>query len=86
MQFCVGMEMELHLFLFSALDEYGCLNSFPGHFTPKERATGAHWVIDRVDVWPGRTLPRREEFFRSCRISVAQYERLVTAVTGVTCW
>jgi hypothetical protein len=39
-----GMEVQLHAFLTSALDEGEWSASRPGRFTPRERALGTHWI------------------------------------------
>jgi hypothetical protein len=39
-----GVEVYLHAFLTSALDGGEWSASRPGHFTPKERAPGTHWI------------------------------------------
>jgi hypothetical protein len=38
-----GVEVQLHAFLTSALDEGEGSAAHPGRFTPKERAPGTHW-------------------------------------------
>jgi len=39
-----GMDVELHSLLTSALDGGEWSASRPGRFTPKERASGTHWI------------------------------------------
>jgi hypothetical protein len=43
-----GVEVQLHAFLISALDGGELWASRPGHFTPRERALGIHWIGGRV--------------------------------------
>jgi hypothetical protein len=38
------VEVYLQAFLTSALDGGECSASCPGRFTPRERATGTHWI------------------------------------------
>jgi hypothetical protein len=49
-----GVEVYLHVFLISALDEGEWLASRPGRFTPRERAAGTHqvrgWVSPRASL------------------------------------
>jgi len=42
------VEVQLHVFSISALDEGECPTSRPGRFTPRERAAGTHWIRDWV--------------------------------------
>jgi hypothetical protein len=39
-----GVEVYLHVFSTSALDGGEWSASHPGHFTPRERAPGTHWI------------------------------------------
>jgi hypothetical protein len=39
-----GVELWLHAFLTSALDGDEWSASSPGRFTPRERASGTHWI------------------------------------------
>jgi hypothetical protein len=39
-----GMDVEMHIFLTSALGLGEWSASRPGHFTPGERAHGVHWI------------------------------------------
>jgi len=38
------VEVQLHTFLTLALDRDEWSTSHPGHFTPRERDPGAHWI------------------------------------------
>jgi hypothetical protein len=40
----LGVEVYLHTFLTSALDRSEWPASRPGHFTPRERVPGTHWI------------------------------------------
>jgi hypothetical protein len=44
MEACWGVEVYLHAFLTSALDEGEWSASCPCHFTVREKAPGTHWV------------------------------------------
>jgi hypothetical protein len=48
-----GAEVQLHAFLISALDEVEWSASRPGRFTPRERATGTHWIGGWVSLRVG---------------------------------
>jgi hypothetical protein len=39
-----GVDVEIHIFLTSALDEGEWSASRPGRFTPEERALGTRWI------------------------------------------
>jgi hypothetical protein len=39
-----GVEIQLHVFLTSAIDGGDWSVSSPGRFTPEERAPGTHWI------------------------------------------
>jgi len=43
-----AVKVQLHTFLTSALDGGEWSASCPGRFTPKERATGTHWIAGFV--------------------------------------
>jgi hypothetical protein len=40
-----GVEVELHAFLTSTLDESEWLASPPGRFIPREGVSGTHWLL-----------------------------------------
>jgi hypothetical protein len=44
MKMYVGVDVQTHVFLTSALVGGEWSASRPGHFTPGERASGAHWI------------------------------------------
>jgi hypothetical protein len=44
MKVCEGVDVQIHDFLISALDEGERVTSRPGCFTLKERALGIHWL------------------------------------------
>jgi hypothetical protein len=44
-----GADVQIHVFLTSALDGGEWSASRPGRFTPGERASGTHWI----GVWVG---------------------------------
>jgi hypothetical protein len=59
-----GVGVEIHVFLISALVGGKWSTSFPGHFTPGERAPDTNWVggwmgprtgLDDLFIWIGRT-------------------------------
>jgi hypothetical protein len=39
-----GAEVQFHAFLTSVLDWSEYSASLPGHFTPREKAPGTHWI------------------------------------------
>jgi hypothetical protein len=49
----MGVDVEIHIFLTSALVEGECSTSRPGRFTPGERAHGTHWIGGWVDLRVG---------------------------------
>jgi hypothetical protein len=51
MKTCSGVDIYIHAFLTSALDEGEWLASSPGRFTRRERVPGTHWI--RGWVGPG---------------------------------
>jgi hypothetical protein len=46
----VGVDVEIHIFLTSALVGGEWSTSRPGRFTPGERAPGTHWIGGWVDL------------------------------------
>jgi hypothetical protein len=48
-----GVDVEIHIFLTSALAGGECSASRPGRFTPGERAPGTHWMGGWVDPRAG---------------------------------
>jgi hypothetical protein len=48
-----GVDVEIHIFLTSALFGAGWSASRPGRFTPGERAPGTHWIRGWVDPRAG---------------------------------
>jgi hypothetical protein len=48
-----GIEIYLHVFLTSALDEGEWSASRPVHYILRERASGTHWIGDWVDPRAG---------------------------------
>jgi hypothetical protein len=48
-----GVDVQIHIFLTSALAGGECSPSRPGRFTPGETAPGTHWIGDWVDPRPG---------------------------------
>jgi len=48
-----GVEVYLHDFLTSELDGGEWSASLPGHFTPRQRAPGTHWIGGLVDPRAG---------------------------------
>jgi hypothetical protein len=61
-----GVEVQLHAFLTSALDEGEWSASGPGRFNPRERAPGTHWV--RIWVGPRAVLDTvMKRKIHSCR-------------------
>jgi hypothetical protein len=48
-----GADVQIHIYLTSALvgDEWSA--SRPGHFTPGKRAPGTHWIGGSVDLRAG---------------------------------
>jgi hypothetical protein len=64
-----GVDVQIHIFLTSALAGGEWSASYPGHFTPGERAPGTHWIgcwvdpracLDDVDKRKFLTLPGLE--------------------------
>jgi hypothetical protein len=49
----VGVDVEIHIFLTSALVGGEWSTSRPGRFTPGERASGTHWIGGWVDLRAG---------------------------------
>jgi hypothetical protein len=47
------VDVEIHIFLISALTEGERSALRPGRFTPRERASGTHWIGGWVDLRPG---------------------------------
>jgi hypothetical protein len=54
-----GMDIQIHIFLTLTLAGGQWLASCPRHFTPRERATGTHWLGGWVD--PRASLNDMEE-------------------------
>jgi hypothetical protein len=61
-----GVDVQIHIFLTSALVRGEWSASRPGRFTPEERAPGTHWIggwvnpragLDDVEKWKFLTLP-----------------------------
>jgi hypothetical protein len=48
-----GVDVQIHIFLTSALVGGEWSTSRPGHFTPGERAPGTHWIGGWVDLIAG---------------------------------
>jgi hypothetical protein len=48
-----GVDVEIHIFLTSALVGGEWSGSHPGYFTPRERAPGSHWLGGWVDPRAG---------------------------------
>jgi hypothetical protein len=44
MEACGGVDIQINIFLTSALDGGEFSASRPGRFTPGERAPGTHWI------------------------------------------
>jgi hypothetical protein len=49
----MGVDVQIHIFLTSALVEGEWPNSHPGRFTPGESAPGTHWIGGWVDLRAG---------------------------------
>jgi hypothetical protein len=49
----VGVDVYSHIFLASALVGGEWSGSHPGHFTPRQRAPGTHWIEGSVDPRSG---------------------------------
>jgi hypothetical protein len=49
----MGVDVQIHIFLTSALVGGEWSTSRPGRFTPGERAPGAHWIGGWVDLRAG---------------------------------
>jgi hypothetical protein len=50
----MGVDVEIHIFLTSALVGGEWSASRPGRFTPEERAPGTHWIGGWVDLRAGQ--------------------------------
>jgi hypothetical protein len=48
-----GMDVQIHIFLTSALTGGEWSDSCPSRFTPRERAPGTHWIGGWVDSRAG---------------------------------
>jgi hypothetical protein len=48
-----GVDVQIHIFLTSALAGGEWSASRPGRFTPRERASGTHWIEGWVDPRAG---------------------------------
>jgi hypothetical protein len=48
-----GVEVYLHAFFILTLDGGECSASQRGRFTPRERASGTHWIEDWVGLKAG---------------------------------
>jgi hypothetical protein len=48
-----GVDVQIHIFLTSALAGGEWSASRPGRFTPREKAPGTHWIGDWVDPRAG---------------------------------
>jgi hypothetical protein len=57
-----GVEILLHAFLTSALDGGEWSASRPGHFNPRERTPGTHWIGDWVGPSAGLDAVMRRKF------------------------
>jgi hypothetical protein len=60
-----GVDVQIQIFLISALVEDGWSTSWPDRFTPGDRAAGTHWVdprteLDNIEKRKFLTLQRRE--------------------------
>jgi hypothetical protein len=49
----MGVDVQIHIFLTSALIGGEWSNSRPGRFTPGERTSGTHWIGGWVDLRAG---------------------------------
>jgi hypothetical protein len=49
----MGVNVQVHIFLTSALVGGEWSTSRPGHVTPRERAPGTHWIGGWVDLRAG---------------------------------
>jgi hypothetical protein len=49
----MGVEVQIHIFLISALVGGEWSTSRPGRFTPEERAPGTHWIGGWVNLRAG---------------------------------
>jgi hypothetical protein len=49
----MGVDVQIHIFLTSALVGVEWSTSRPGRFTPGERAPGTHWIGGWVDLKTG---------------------------------
>jgi hypothetical protein len=58
-----GVDVQIQIFLTSALDEGEWSTSRPGRFTPGERAPGTHWIGGWVDLRAGLDDLEKIQFF-----------------------
>jgi hypothetical protein len=49
MKTCARVDVQIHIFLTSALAGGERSASLPDHFTPRERSSGTHWIGGCVD-------------------------------------
>jgi hypothetical protein len=58
-----GVDVQIHVFLTSALFGGKWSASRPGRFTPGKRATGTHWIGGWVDPRTGLDDMEKRKFF-----------------------
>jgi hypothetical protein len=76
----LGVEVWRHSFLTSALGGGKWLASWPGRFTPKERAPGTHWIGGWVDVRAGLDAVVKRQTARQRREIQCMCDALITVV------